>query len=128
MTPWWESGITEKEYRPKYPDSPFFHVCDYVNPKTGKTYREENAGEKHNIPIGTLVEILPDEYNDDPLAGTRLFVVLHNRDCDQTPLYSLCADSSDIIVEKEGFGNRKWYNGYPEHCLRVIAGDIRRET
>ena len=101
-------GLDETQYRPKYPDSPFINIAGLVNQETGKTYREENAEQKHNIPVGALVEIK---------SGVRLFVVAHNRDCDQTPLYCLAADKDDIIVEHQGFANRKWHCGYLESSL-----------
>ena len=31
-------------------------VHDLTNPKTGKTYKEENLERHHKIPIGSLVE------------------------------------------------------------------------
>lgn len=78
----------------------------------GQSYREVNLSTKHDCKVGDLVEVLG--------TGVRLFVVKLNRDCDGTPLYSLCHDKSDIIVEKKGFGNRKWINGLSEECLRLI--------
>lgn len=102
------------KYRPKYPDSPFIHICDLVNKKTGKTGRETNAEKTHQIPVGTLVELE---------SGVRLFVVSHDRDCDQTPLYGLCHDKEDTVVEREGFANRKWDHGYSEESLTVIEQD-----
>lgn len=55
---------------------------------------------KHNIELGTLVEISCDDSlcdEEDQHNGLRLFVVQHTRDCDGTPLYSLsftkCAES-----------------------------------
>jgi hypothetical protein len=100
-----------ENYRPKYPESPFYHICDFVDKETGKTSREMNAELQHKIPIGALVE---DE------TGVRLFVVHHNRDCDMTPLYCLGADPEDTKQEREGFANHKWITGYPEYCLKVI--------
>lgn len=100
-------------YRPVYPDSIFIHVPDLVNPKTNKTYREENAELMHNIPIGALVEILQDEYGEIESAGCRLFVVAHERDCDMTPIYSLSIEPSEDF-------NIKWHNGYTEDMLKVI--------
>ena len=88
----------------------FINIADLVNPHTGKTYREENAELKHKIPIGSLVELD---------TGVRLFVVHHSRDCDMTPLYSLCAEiESDY--EDEFYAKMKWHNGYSEENLRTI--------
>lgn len=108
----WSDLEKEGKYRPKYPDSPFVHIPDLVNPETGRTYREENADLQHNIPIGTLVEHTE--------TGIRLFVVAHTRDCDQTPLYCLSADKDDTAQEREGFYNHKWDCGYTEDSLMVV--------
>lgn len=108
---WWQKETDGSTYRPRYPNSPFLHVADLVNPKSGKTYREENAEKAHSIPIGSLVELK---------SGVRLFVVYHGRDCDQTPLYYMAIDPEDIELESEIFLNRKWSDGYPEESLRVI--------
>jgi len=99
------------KYRPKYPDSPFIHIADIVNPATNKTYREENSELSHSLPIGSLVELE---------NGVRLFVVYHGRDCDMTPLYWLSPDSQDTTHETLGFANRKWTGGYPEDSLVKI--------
>lgn len=87
------------------------NVADLINPKSKLTWREENSLKRHNIPVGTLVEIE---------SGARLFVVSLDRDCDMTPLYCLCADRNDTTRQRDGFANRKWYSGYPEESLRVI--------
>jgi len=88
------------------------NIADLINPETGKTYREENLAKSHKIPLGALVEIVD--------TGARLFVVKHTRDCDGTPLYSLCADPDDMIVIRPGFGKPHWHNGYSEDALRTI--------
>lgn len=36
------------------------NVADLINPDTGNTYREDNANLTHNIPLGTLVELVAD--------------------------------------------------------------------
>lgn len=79
--------------------------------KQNRTYREVNFEKKHNIPLGKLVELS---------SGVRLFVVSHNRDCDGTPLYSLCHDREDIIRKCQGFANPAWTNGYTEDSLKEI--------
>ncbi|GAF85670.1 unnamed protein product [marine sediment metagenome] len=61
--------------------------------KNGKTIKENNLELKHNISIGTLVEVKYDEWYGDGACEkvhARLFIVAHGRDCDGTPLYSLC--------------------------------------
>lgn len=70
----------------------FFAIHDLVNPDTGKTYKEENLEKRHNVPIGTLVEVKWDEWFGDGACWkihARLWVVAHRRDCDGTPLYSV---------------------------------------
>ena len=90
------------------------NIADLTDPNdpAGRSYREVNAANAHAIPIGALVEIE---------TGARLFVVAHNRDCDQTPLYALAADPNDTEVERQGFANHTWLHGYSEECLTVLA-------
>lgn len=102
----------KNNYKPKYPNLPFLLVADMVNKATGKTYREENAELVHNIPVGTLVEVIE--------TGIRLFVVHHSRDCDQTPLYCLAVDPEDIQQVTPYFLNAKWHDGYVEEDLQLI--------
>ena len=74
----------------------------------GKTIKEENLEKGHNIPIGTLVET---KYSTWHGAGAcekvhvRLWVVAHERDCDGTPLYTLCKNRnpSEGIVHMDGY-------------------------
>lgn len=107
-----KNWLDKSEYRPIFPDSPFVHIADLVNPETDRTYREENAEKTHSIPIGSLVE--------DIDTGVRLFVVYHARDCDLTPLYTLAIDPEDTVKEKPDLLNLKWHGGYSECMLRVI--------
>ena len=90
------------------------NIADLRDPNDpqGRSYRQVNAERQHQIPIGALVEVVS--------TGVRLFVVYHSRDCDQTPLYSLCHDAGDTELERTDFYNRKWANGYPEESLKVI--------
>ncbi|MDI6977294.1 hypothetical protein [Serratia sp. Se-RSBMAAmG] len=62
------------------------NVSDIVE-SNGKTVKQNNMEQSHTIPLGSLVEILGSENDDD--TGLRLFVVHHGRDCDGTPLYGL---------------------------------------
>lgn len=58
----------------------------------GKTIKENNLAKLHNIPIGTLVEVKWDEWFGGGAcikSHARLWVVIHSRDCDGTPLYVL---------------------------------------
>lgn len=121
--------------------------------ENGKTIRENNMKIKHNIPIGTLVEV---KYNEWGSGGScakihaRLWVISHNRDCDGTPLYALCqtpiqnADTSDnFILYKKGEKNKKdiilknnisvnviynVQNGFAEDQLTVIPVTIDIES
>jgi len=89
-------------------------IHDFINPNdpAKRSYKEVNLEKKHKISVGSLIELE---------TGVRLFVVGHNRDCDGTPLYSLCADKDDVIVQQEGFGNNKWHLGYGEEDLKEIS-------
>lgn len=117
----------------------FINIADIVDPDDpqGRTYREQNIQKFHNIPMGALVEIL---------SGARLFVVYRGRDCDQTPLYWLCADPTSTLQEGDNqphgrvvsvcnrilsetnsqivtnniFTRMKWYGGFSEENLKVI--------
>lgn len=62
------------------------NVSDIVE-SNGKTVKKNNMEKSHTIPLGSLVEILGDDNDDD--TGLRLFVVDHSRDGDGTPLYGL---------------------------------------
>lgn len=102
------------------------NIADMINPETGKTYREENNEKGHNIPLGTLVEVVFDDSgSEDPKKGLRLFVVSHDRDCDGTPLYSLSFNKN---WKPDMFGKRfkvfaRWAtdSGYSEKCLKVVS-------
>jgi len=64
-----------------------------ITENNGKTVKENNLEIKHNIPIGSLVEVKYDEWGGDGSCikiHARLWVVKHTRDCDGEPLYSLC--------------------------------------
>jgi len=101
------------------------NISDITNPETGKTFREENLAKTHNIPLGTLVEVdFDDTYNDRPHKGLRLFVVAHERDCDETPLYALSFDKNwtpDMYGEQLKIAARfRIDSGYPEECLKIV--------
>jgi len=55
------------------------NIADLINPKTGKTYREENNAKKHKYKMGQPVKLR----NQSWATITKL-----TRDCDGTPLYS----------------------------------------
>ncbi len=120
-------------------------AVDTVNPKTDKTYRQENREKAHNIPLGAIVELrkykaTQDAYVEDPL-GLRLYVVLHSRAMDQTPLYYLsCLPYEEWEEERKFAETCVVYNrndpgvkfggyvlgptsigGYTEESLKVVS-------
>ena len=86
----------------------------------GRTYRQINLAKTHAIPVGTLVEILDDDEGNEPMAGVRLFVVNHGRDCDGTPLYYMSPEPDDTVEQRPGFMNPKWIGGWSDDGLRII--------
>ena len=66
-------------------------VSDIVE-ENGKTVKQNNLEMVHDISLGSLVEIVEDEYSED--GGVRMFVVDYSRDCDGTPLYDLSHDKN----------------------------------
>ena len=99
----------------------FLNLSDAKDPATGKTYREINLEKKHNIPLGSLVET--SIYENEYASGMRLWVVSHDRDFDDTPLYGLSfkrdwKPCSGLNFEK--LFDMQVDRGYPEDCLTVI--------
>jgi hypothetical protein len=96
----------------------FVFLHDLIDPETGKSYKEENLEIKHQIPIGSLVEVRWDEWFGG--AGwkvhARLWVVSHDRDVDGTPLYSL-SRWKDISFAKEF---HQIHSGFDEDQLKLI--------
>ncbi len=79
--------------------------------ENGKTIKENNMEIKHNIPIGSLVEVKYDRWHGKGACEkvhARLWVISHDRDCDGTPLYSLCEnpiyknDNTNVFVLYKG--------------------------
>ena len=132
----------------------FVFLGDMKNPATGKTWCQENSEKMHNIPLGAIVECLPygntpeEDYNEH--TGLRLFVVEHNRDFDQTPLYSLSyMPLAEYLEKTQALKNLKitWadqylkrdltgrasmlinyrINGIAEEDLKVIKLPIKKE-
>lgn len=108
-------------------------VHNMLNPKTGKTWKEENLEKQHTIPIGTLVEVNISYSNSH---GLRLFVGKHVRDCDGTPLYSLCmhdpindhtAETLEELGVNEQVINLLFDGGYSDESLIVIRGPNKKE-
>lgn len=86
------------------------NVADMTDPgdQQGRTYRQVNAEKQHAIPLGALVELE---------TGERLRVMMHTRDCDQTPLYSLGVSGDD----EDEIGRMKWLHGYGDESLTVVT-------
>lgn len=100
--------------------------------KNGKTIKENNLEKKHNIPIGSLVEVKYDNWFGNGACEkvhARLWVVSHDRDCDGTPLYALCNDMQYIdstygALSRVLFGVK---SGFSEESLQVmeVSKDIK---
>ncbi len=62
----------------------------------GKTIKQNNMAKQHQFNIGDLVEVDIEIYSEsngsyvDLKGKCKLFVVVQGRDCDGTPLYTLC--------------------------------------
>jgi len=114
----------------------------------GKTIRENNLSIKHDIPIGSLVEVTGETWYGEgacEIFKARLWVVSHDRDCDGTPLYTLSPHHPDhlmkgtVLMDFDDLGNRllnrasslsvinSFRTGYNQESLKVIevTGDIR---
>lgn len=89
----------------------YFNVADLKDPSDsqGRTYRQVNAERTHAIPIGSLVELA---------TGERLRVMLHTRDCDQTPLYSLGVTGDE---DDDALGRLRLHHGYCDEDLKVVT-------
>lgn len=90
----------------------FLNVADLQDPndQLGRTYRQVNAARRHAIPLGALVELE---------TGERLRVMMHTRDCDQTPLYSLGVTGDD----EDEIGRMKWHHGYSEESMVEVPSN-----
>ncbi len=93
-------------------------IHDFVE-ANGKTIRENNLEKRHQIPIGTLVEVKFDSWFGDGACWkvhARLWVVKHTRDCDGTPLYAVSRwnDPEFAAMIKDMHG------GLPEYMLTPI--------
>jgi hypothetical protein len=96
-------------------------IHDLVDPTDpdGRTYKQVNSAKTHQIPIGSLVEILPDD--SGMYDGVRLFVCHHGRDCDGTPLYAMTWDRTDTTLDDPRFYKQSWLHGFPEDSLQLIS-------
>jgi hypothetical protein len=83
------------------------NVADLKPEGSDKTYRQLNLERQHAIPIGSIVKVL--HYNHD----TNVFedrpeclvlrVILHTRDCDGAPLYSLSYQTPEEYARGRDF-------------------------
>ena len=90
----------------------FVNVADLKDPNDlqGRTYRQVNNAKAHKYELGVLVEI------DN---GARLFIAMHTRDCDGTPLYSLTPNNEQQYLNKE-LERLQWVHGYSEDGMKAI--------
>ena len=87
--------------------------------ENGKTIRENNLERQHAIPIGSLVEIKFDEWMGEGACWkvhARLWVVLHSRDCDGTPLYGISRWNDPQGAQQV----RAVLGGFSEESLTII--------
>jgi hypothetical protein len=85
----------------------------------GKSIKENNLELKHNIPIGSLVEVQSDNWYGDgacEIWKARLWVLDHSRDCDGTPLYILGRDRDYDVCKRYHYLR----GGFSEDNLTVI--------
>lgn len=94
------------------------NIADIVE-NNGRTIRQNNLSLKHNIPIGTLVEVTFDTWFGDGACWkvhARLFVVDHTRDCDGSPLYTISHWCDEQIWSLPG----QSFGGFVEKRLHPI--------
>jgi len=99
------------------------NIADLENPKTGKTYREENNAKVHKYKIDDLIEIIAwDE--DCEYGGMRLYVIGCVRDCDGTPLYVLGSKGMELyqkaFVKPDTCYNFNSFSGFGEESLKLV--------
>jgi hypothetical protein len=83
--------------------------------ENGKTIKQNNMDRKHTIPFDTLVELE---------NGVRMFVVLHTRDCDGTPMYGLADYKQDEYIN----GNGQISTGHIEDSMVVVKRPTKLPT
>lgn len=82
----------------------------------GRTIKQHNLEQPHNIPIGALVELKFEETCGGGACmkvHARLWVVEHYRDCDGTPLYALGKTRGSVR-------DRDMFCGFVEHRLTLV--------
>lgn len=93
-------------------------IHDIVEPN-GKTIRENNLEKTHKIPVGALVEVRFDSWFGEGACWkvhARLWVVMHARDCDGTPLYSLSRWNDPEVAKV----SRDMHSGFAENSLTPV--------
>lgn len=103
------------------------NVADIVE-SNGRTVRENNTSKKHDIPIGTLVEVKYNTWFNDGACEkvhARLWVVGHSRDCDGTPLYNLSRYKDPMYVDGSLRirGEEDWY--LKKEAVLNVANDVQ---
>ena len=100
------------------------NIADCVNPKTGKTFRQENNELQHKYNVGDLVEVIG--WDDDcEYTGMRLYIIGCVRDCYGTPLYVLGSKGMELYQKGFGLKRNTCYNfnsfpGFGEENLKRI--------
>ncbi len=99
------------------------NIADLQNPKTGKTWREENLEKQHKYKVDDLVEVVGWE-EDCKYDGMRLYVIGCVRDCDGTPLYVLGSKGMElyekVFVKPNTLYNFNSFSGFGEESLKLI--------
>lgn len=99
----------------------FINIADIKNPKTGKTFRQENNEKQHKYKVDDLVEIIG-WGEDSRYNGMRLYIIGLVRDCDGTPLYVL--GSKGMELHQLGTNGRLYnfnsFSGFGEESLKII--------
>lgn len=107
------------------------NVADIVE-ENGKTIRQNNLEKKHNIPVGSLVEVKYDHWHGDGCCEkvhARLWVYSHDRDCDGTPLYSLSRFKTPLYESAQIFiGGYKLRDSISENILNRIESGFSEES
>ena len=84
---------------------------------------KKNWETPHKFPIGSLVEIFFNDPYSTKYDGCRLYVVYHHRDCDNSPLYCLAFDRTDVplLDATDRLANPQWLTCIGESSLTLVA-------
>ncbi|MEG0870019.1 MAG: hypothetical protein RSD49_01590 [Hafnia sp.] len=87
----------------------------------GRTWRQQNLEKRHEIAVGSLVEVNSDDNDPSFSDGLRLYVHSHTRDCDGTPLYCLTHEYRNIGKNLFGRDERPQVDpNKPETAIQVV--------